>query len=80
MLVDTGRLAELDVTVGQGSRKVTVRATFTVVDIADPSYYGLIGRPLLTALREIVSPLMKFPTPKGIGKMKGDQKRGRECY
>ncbi|GAA0167515.1 hypothetical protein LIER_22433 [Lithospermum erythrorhizon] len=50
-------IADLDVTVGKGSRMVTVRAFFWVVDIADPSYNGLIGRPLLTALRAIVSPL-----------------------
>ncbi|GAA0145023.1 hypothetical protein LIER_36056 [Lithospermum erythrorhizon] len=59
---------------------VTVRACVTVVDIADLSYNGLIGRPLLTALRAIVSPLhlkMKFPTS---GEMTGDQTRGRECY
>ncbi|GAA0146941.1 hypothetical protein LIER_06766 [Lithospermum erythrorhizon] len=72
-----------DVRIGKGPRMVTVRASFTVVDIADPSYNGLIGRPLLTALRAIVSPLhlkMKFPTPRGVGEMTGDQKRGRECY
>ncbi|GAA0138365.1 hypothetical protein LIER_00124 [Lithospermum erythrorhizon] len=73
-------VAELDVTVRKGSRMVTVRASFTVVDIADPSYNGLIGRPLLTALRAIVSHLrlkMKFPTPGGIGEIIGDQ-RGDE--
>ncbi|GAA0171139.1 hypothetical protein LIER_25244 [Lithospermum erythrorhizon] len=77
------RVAELDVTVGKGSRMVTVQASFTVVDIADPSYNGLIGRPLLTALRAIVSPLhlkIKFPTPRRIGEMTGDQNRRRECY
>ncbi|GAA0151080.1 hypothetical protein LIER_09874 [Lithospermum erythrorhizon] len=76
-------IAELDVTIGQGSRMVTVRATFTIVDIANLTYNSLIGKPLLTALRTIVSPLhlkMKFPKPKGIGEMKRDQKRGRECY
>ncbi|GAA0159307.1 hypothetical protein LIER_16117 [Lithospermum erythrorhizon] len=81
MLVDTG--TELDVTVGKGSRMFTVRASFTVVDLANPSYNGLIGRPLLTALRAIVSPLhlkMKFPTPGGVGEMTGDQKRGSKCY
>ncbi|GAA0139270.1 hypothetical protein LIER_00852 [Lithospermum erythrorhizon] len=76
-------IAELDVTVGNGSRTVTVRASFTVVDIADKYYNGLIGRPLLTVLRAIVSHLhlkMKFPTPGGVGEMSGDKKRGRECY
>ncbi|GAA0143191.1 hypothetical protein LIER_03934 [Lithospermum erythrorhizon] len=76
-------ITELDVTMGQGSRVITVRASFTVVNIADPSYNGLIGRPLLTALRAIVSPVylkMKFLTLEGVGEMMGDQKRGCECY
>ncbi|GAA0149043.1 hypothetical protein LIER_08315 [Lithospermum erythrorhizon] len=76
-------IAELDVIAGNGSRMVTVRAFYTVVDITDPSYNGLIGQPLLTALRAIVSPLhlkMKFPTPGGVREMSGDQKRERECY
>ncbi|GAA0141815.1 hypothetical protein LIER_02870 [Lithospermum erythrorhizon] len=71
-------IAEVDLTVGEAPRLVTVRASFTVVDIADPSYNGLIGRPLLNALRAIVSPLhlkMKFPTGGGIGKVIGDQKK-----
>ncbi|GAA0180543.1 hypothetical protein LIER_30125 [Lithospermum erythrorhizon] len=76
-------IAELDVMAGNASRTVTVRASFTMVDIADLSYNGLTGRPLLTALQAIVSPLhlkMKFPTPRGIGEMSGEQKRGQECY
>ncbi|GAA0145026.1 hypothetical protein LIER_36058 [Lithospermum erythrorhizon] len=76
-------IAELDVTVGSAPRMVTVRACFTVVDITDPSYNGLIGRPLLTALRAIVSPLhlkMKFLMPGVVGEMTGDKKRRRECY
>ncbi|GAA0159601.1 hypothetical protein LIER_16339 [Lithospermum erythrorhizon] len=62
-------IADLDVMVGKGSRIVTVRAYFTVVDIADASYNSLIGRPPLTALRAIVSHLhlkMKFPMPWGV--------------
>ncbi|GAA0185502.1 hypothetical protein LIER_32790 [Lithospermum erythrorhizon] len=51
--------------------------------IDDPSYNGLIGRPTLTAIRAIVSPLhlkLKFPTAGGIGEMCGNQKRARICY
>ncbi|GAA0139896.1 hypothetical protein LIER_01355 [Lithospermum erythrorhizon] len=74
-------IAELDVTMGQGSRVITVWASFTIVDIADPSYNGLIRRPLLTALWAILSPVhlkMKFPTPGGVGEIMVDQKRGRK--
>ncbi|GAA0168005.1 hypothetical protein LIER_22823 [Lithospermum erythrorhizon] len=69
------RIAELDVIAGNASRTVTVRAAFTVVDIVDPSYNGLIARHLLTALLAIVSslhPKMKFPTLGGVGEMSGD--------
>ncbi|GAA0141162.1 hypothetical protein LIER_02369 [Lithospermum erythrorhizon] len=68
-------IAELDLTVGEAPRSVTIRASFTVVDIADPSYNRLIGRHLLNTLRAIVSPLhlkMKFPTSGGIGEVIGD--------
>ncbi|GAA0155731.1 hypothetical protein LIER_13398 [Lithospermum erythrorhizon] len=66
-----------------GTKVSTIRAQFTVVNIADPSYNGLIGRPILTALRAIVSPVhlkMKFPTPGGIWEVCGDQNRARICY
>ncbi|GAA0146970.1 hypothetical protein LIER_06785 [Lithospermum erythrorhizon] len=43
-------IAKLDFTVGETPRNSTIRASFTVVDISDPSYNGLIGRPILTAL------------------------------
>ncbi|GAA0157491.1 hypothetical protein LIER_14747 [Lithospermum erythrorhizon] len=76
-------IVELDLTVGEAPRSVTIRASFIVVDIADPSYNGLIGRPLLNALRAIVFPLhlkMKFPTSGGIGEAIGYQKKARVCY
>ncbi|GAA0175466.1 hypothetical protein LIER_28633 [Lithospermum erythrorhizon] len=77
------RVVTLDFTVGCGSKTSTIRAQFTVVDIEDPLYNGLIGRPILTALRAIFSPIhlkMKFPTPGGIGEVCDDQKRARICY
>ncbi|GAA0151358.1 hypothetical protein LIER_10093 [Lithospermum erythrorhizon] len=54
-----------------------------MVDLEDSSYNGLIGCPILTPLRTIVSPIhlkMKFPTPGGIGKTCGDQTKARVCY
>ncbi|GAA0155334.1 hypothetical protein LIER_13088 [Lithospermum erythrorhizon] len=54
-----------------------------LVDIAESSYNGLIGIPILTALRAIVSPLhlkMKFTTTRGIREICGNQKKTRMCY
>ncbi|GAA0166816.1 hypothetical protein LIER_43771 [Lithospermum erythrorhizon] len=76
-------MAELDFTVGEAPRTSTIRASFTVVDISDPSYNGLIGRPILIALRAIVSPLhlkMKFPTTGGVREVSEDQKSARVSY
>ncbi|GAA0140355.1 hypothetical protein LIER_01719 [Lithospermum erythrorhizon] len=56
---------------------MTVRASFTIVDIPDPSYNGLIGRPLLNALRAVVSPRnlkMKFRTSGGVGEFLGTRR------
>ncbi|GAA0184486.1 hypothetical protein LIER_31774 [Lithospermum erythrorhizon] len=58
-------IATLDFTVGEGEGTTTIKAQFTVVDINDSSYNGLIGRPILTVGRAIVTPLylkLKFPT------------------
>ncbi|GAA0164228.1 hypothetical protein LIER_19916 [Lithospermum erythrorhizon] len=73
----------LDFTVGEGTRISTIRVQFTMVDLEDSSYNGLIGRPILTALRAIVSPVhlkVKFPTPRGTGETCGDQKKAQICY
>ncbi|GAA0149221.1 hypothetical protein LIER_36888 [Lithospermum erythrorhizon] len=92
MLVDIGTSADilylrtfdkLQLLRRAGTKVSTIRAQFTVVYIVDASYNGLIGRPILTALRGIVSPVhlkMKFLTPGGIGEVCGDQKRARICY
>ncbi|GAA0170451.1 hypothetical protein LIER_24702 [Lithospermum erythrorhizon] len=76
-------IAELDFTVGEAPRTVTVGASFTMVEISDHPYNGLIGRPLINALRAVISYLhlkMKFPTSEGIGEILGDRKRTRVCY
>ncbi|GAA0165507.1 hypothetical protein LIER_20896 [Lithospermum erythrorhizon] len=76
-------IVALDFTVRKGEKTTTIRAQFMVVDIDDTSYNGLIGRPILTSLRAIVSPLhlkLKFPSAGGIGEVCGNQKRARICY
>ncbi|GAA0165143.1 hypothetical protein LIER_20620 [Lithospermum erythrorhizon] len=76
-------MATLDFIVGSGTKKSTIKAQFTVIDIQDSAHNGLIGRSILTALRAIVSPAylkMKFPTARGIGEICGNQKKARMCY
>ncbi|GAA0171350.1 hypothetical protein LIER_25401 [Lithospermum erythrorhizon] len=73
----------LDFTVEKGTKVSTIRVQFTVVDLEDSYYNGLIGHLILTVLHAIVSPIhrkMKFPTPGGIGEISGDQKNARVCY
>ncbi|GAA0149407.1 hypothetical protein LIER_08588 [Lithospermum erythrorhizon] len=63
-------IATLYFIVEEGKRIATIKAQFTVVDINDSSYNGLLGRPILTVLRAIVSPLhlkLKFLTSEDIG-------------
>ncbi|GAA0142598.1 hypothetical protein LIER_03458 [Lithospermum erythrorhizon] len=43
-------VARLWVTMGKGLMSTTFQAHFTVVDIPDSSYNGLIGRPILIAM------------------------------
>ncbi|GAA0178126.1 hypothetical protein LIER_29794 [Lithospermum erythrorhizon] len=68
-------VASLWVTMGKGVTSTTFRVQFTVVDIHDSSYNGLIGRPILTAIKAIVSPVhlkLKFLTEGHISEMSGD--------
>lgn len=49
-----------------------------------PAYYNaLIGRPILKDMRVVTSIYhlsMKFPTPRGVGCIKGCQYDSRDCY
>ena len=56
---------------------------FMMVRSTSVAYNVILGRPLLNDMRAVVSPcylLMKFPTPHGIGQVRGDQKKARTCY
>ena len=73
---------QLPVTLG-GERTVTRMATFMVVKSISTAYNVILGRPLLNDMRAVISPaylLMKFPTPQGVGQVRGDQKKARACY
>ena len=66
----------LPLTIGSGSHKSQVMLDFLVADV--PSAYNMIlGRSGLSALRAVPSTyhmVLKFPTPGGIGKVRGDQR------
>ncbi|KAL2531686.1 Uncharacterized protein Adt_05037 [Abeliophyllum distichum] len=47
------------------------------------AYNTIYGRPLLNAARAVVSThhqVMKFPTSRGVGCVRGDQQASRRCY
>ncbi|XP_052203996.1 uncharacterized protein LOC127809272 [Diospyros lotus] len=82
MVIHSEGLIRLPLTVGSGSHKSQVTLDFLVTDV--PLAYNMIlGRSGLSALRAVPSTyhmVLKFPTPGGIGKVKGDQRQARECY
>ncbi|XP_052209252.1 uncharacterized protein LOC127812766 [Diospyros lotus] len=82
MVIHFKGLIRLPLTVGSGSHKSQVTLDFLVADV--PSAYNMIlGRSGLSALRAISSTypmVLKFPTPGGIGKVRGDQRQARDCY
>ncbi|XP_074374966.1 uncharacterized protein LOC141716663 [Apium graveolens] len=76
-----GRI-KLPVTLGEEPRTATRATEFLVVN-EDISYNGIIGRPMLREMRIITSIhhfSIKFPTPNGIGWVKGCHADSRECY
>lgn len=73
---------DLAVTLGEYPISVMKIVEFVVVDI--PSAYNIIlERPLLISLGAVSSVRhlsLKFPMPRGMGIIKGDQLAARECY
>lgn len=62
-------MINLLVIVGEGPRTVMTMTKFVVLQL-DSAYNGLVGRPLMLALRAILSPnyqMIKFPTSQGPG-------------
>ncbi|GFY99885.1 hypothetical protein Acr_13g0012850 [Actinidia rufa] len=60
----------------------TIWQDFIVVDCPSP-YNAILGRPTLGGIKAITSTYhlkLKFPTPTGIGEIKGDQKVARQCF
>ena len=69
-------------TLGEYPRQSCVMADFLVID--QPLAFNVVlGKPSLKELRAVTSIhhiLMKFPNPRGVGKVKGDQQESRQCY
>ncbi|XP_077232571.1 uncharacterized protein LOC143869898 [Tasmannia lanceolata] len=76
------RRIDLPVTFGTEPRQKTIMQTFLVVKIPS-TYNAIIGRLALNKLEAIVSTphlKIKFPTKAGVGEVRGDQERARNCY
>ncbi|KAL0433295.1 UNVERIFIED_CONTAM: hypothetical protein Slati_2663800 [Sesamum latifolium] len=57
-------------------------APILVVNTTHPSYNVILGRPTLNAFRTVISTSclkIKFPTPYGMGEVRRDQVKAREC-
>jgi len=76
------RSIELPVTVGTYSRQKVIMVRFLIIDRTS-AFNAIIGRTALNDLKAVTSTphlSMKFPTEKGVGMVKGDQKEARRCY
>ncbi|XP_022897676.1 uncharacterized protein LOC111411368 [Olea europaea var. sylvestris] len=73
---------ELSVTLGTYPATVVIVTNFLVVK-TPMAYNAIYNRPFLNAAGVVPSTyhqIMKFPTSKGIGSMRGDQHASRKCY
>ena len=73
---------QLVLTLGDPPCQATMTIKFLIVE-APSEYNMLLGRPSLNAIRAIPSAyhmVVKFPTEKGLGRARGDQRIVRECY
>ncbi|XP_074339728.1 uncharacterized protein LOC141677596 [Apium graveolens] len=67
---------------GVTPRQVSHIMKFYVISVAS-SYNMILGRPTITKLRAIPSTIylkLKFPTPGGIGELRGDRGTSGKCY
>ena len=76
------RVFTFPMTVGEYLRQSCVMVDFLVIDQL-LTFNAVLGRPSLRELKAITSIyyiLMKFRTPNGIGKVRGNQKEAKRCY
>ena len=72
----------LPMTLGEYPRQSYVMKDFLVINQTS-AFNVVLDRPSLRALKAITSIyhlLMKFPTPNGLGKVRGNQEEARRCY
>ncbi|GLT32394.1 hypothetical protein SLA2020_070650 [Shorea laevis] len=72
----------LPIYVGSEPRFRMASVSFLVVRM-ESAYNAILGRATLCELKVVISQphlCMKFPTPQGIGVLKGNQKMARACY
>ncbi|GKV52487.1 hypothetical protein SLEP1_g59063 [Rubroshorea leprosula] len=72
----------LPIYVGSEPRFRMASVTFLVVKM-ESAFNAILGRATLCELKAIISQphlCMKFPTPQGVGVLKGNQKMARACY
>jgi hypothetical protein len=75
-------VTNLPVTLGTPPRSATFIATFVVIR-GLTSYNAIFGRGIISRARGVPSTYhqkMKFPTPCGVGEVRGDQQEARRCY
>ncbi|CAL8993945.1 unnamed protein product [Prunus brigantina] len=81
-VVEPIRSIQLPLAIDSGPRRTFLCTHFLVVN-CPTAYNAIIGRPALTRMKAILSPhmlLLKFPTPSGIGQVRGDQLSAQICY
>ncbi|KAK8928780.1 hypothetical protein KSP39_PZI017671 [Platanthera zijinensis] len=72
----------LPVTLGEFPKQITHEVQFVVVE-SSSAYNVIFGRPVQTTFKSISSIphlAMKFPTPGGIGVVRGNQEAAKNCY
>ncbi|GKV48032.1 hypothetical protein SLEP1_g54871 [Rubroshorea leprosula] len=72
----------LPIYVGSEPRFRMASITFLVVKM-ESAFNAILGRATLCKLKAVISQphlCMKFPTPQGVGVLKGNQKMARACY
>ncbi|GKV37134.1 hypothetical protein SLEP1_g45194 [Rubroshorea leprosula] len=72
----------LPIYVGSEPRFRMASVTFLVIKM-ESAFNAILGRATLCELKAVISQphlCMKFPTPQGVGVLKGNQKMARACY
>ena len=73
---------KLSVTLGTAPKQVTTIAEFLVLD-KTPNYNAILGRGTLNKIKAAISTCsltIRFPTPHGIGEVRGNQVEARYCH